>query len=52
MPRHWKARERKQNKAKRGMRVSGRSAFLIERASAKRDRLFIEKMRDKKRKEK
>ena len=50
MPKNWEARERKQQKRKYGMRVSGRSAFLIEEARAKRDKRFIERTREKQRK--
>lgn len=52
MPKNWEARERKQNKAKRGMRVDGRSAFVIREAQEKRDRKFVEKTRDKQRRKK
>ena len=50
MPRNWEARERKQNKKRYGMKVSGRSAFVIEEAQKKRDQKFIERTRDKQRK--
>lgn len=52
MPKNWQDRERKQSKAKRGMKVHGRSAFVIRDAQEKRDRKFIEKTRDKQRRSK
>lgn len=48
MPKNWQSRERKQNKAKRGMRVTGKSAFTIRDAQAKRDAKAVKKVRDRK----
>ena len=50
MPKNWEQRDRKRNKRKYGMKVTGRSAFMIRDAQDKRDRKFIEKTRDKQRK--
>ena len=50
MPHNWEARERKQSKKRYGMKVTGRSVFVIEEATQKRDRKFIEKTQDKRRK--
>jgi hypothetical protein len=50
MPRNWEQRDKKRMKKRYGMKVSGRSAFLIEEAQQKRDQKFIEKTRDKQRK--
>jgi len=50
MPKNWQARERKQQKKRYGMKVSGRSAFVIEEAARKRDARFVEKTKDKQRK--
>lgn len=41
------SREKKQAKAKKGMRVSGRSAFVISEAGAKRNKAFIEEVQRK-----
>ena len=41
------SRERKQNKAKRGMRISGRSAFVISEAEAKRNKAIIAEVQRK-----
>lgn len=52
MPKNWEARERKRQKAKHGMKVSGKSAFLIREAQAKRDAKAVAKVRDRIRKDK
>lgn len=38
MPKNWQHRDKKLDKRRRGMRVSGRSIFTIEEAEAKRNR--------------
>ena len=52
MPKNWEQRDRKKDKAKRGMKVTGRSAFTIAEAQRKRDAKVIKKVRDRQRKEK
>lgn len=50
VPKNWEARDAKRNRKRYGMKVSGKSAFVIAEAQVKRDQRFIEKTRDKQRK--
>lgn len=45
MPRNWEQREKKLDKRRNGMRVSGRSAFVIQESNRKRDQKKIEEAR-------
>ena len=43
MPKNWEQRDKKLDKRKHGMRVSGRSIFVIEEADQKRNKRKAEK---------
>lgn len=47
MPKNWEAREKRQSKAKHGMKVSGRSAFVISEAEDRRNKAVIEETKRK-----
>ncbi len=48
MPKNWEQREKKLDKRRNGMRVSGKSIFVIEEADAKRNKEKVRKFEDKK----
>jgi len=50
MPKNWQQREKKLDKRRNGMRVSGRSVFVIDEAEKKRNAETVE--RGKRRQEK
>ena len=47
MPKNWSARDRKQHKAKHGMKVIGKSVFVMQETSRKRDRDEQRKYKEK-----
>jgi hypothetical protein len=48
VPKNWEARDKKLDKRRNGMRVSGRSIFVIEESEAKRNKRKVEKMKERK----
>jgi len=47
MPKHWEQREKKLNKRRLGMRVVGRSVFVIQEATRDRARKIAAKEKEK-----
>lgn len=43
MPKNWEARDKKLDKRRNGMRVSGRSIFTMDEAEKKRNREKVER---------
>lgn len=48
MPKNWEQREKKLDKRRNGMRVSGRSIFVIEESEAKRNKKKVKEDRERK----